>query len=51
MTEQEKNIIKREIIIAYFKLSSVEDSAKRTSIAIQMGLNEAERKMNKERGD
>lgn len=48
MTKDDKEIIKREILLAYLKFSGFEPSV-RLSIAIKIGLNEAERKINKEK--
>ena len=44
MTKNDKEIIKKEILLAYFKLSKSKPSV-RLSVAINIGLNEAERRM------
>lgn len=48
MTKNDKEIIKREILLAYLKLSGFKPSV-RLSVAINIGLNEAERKIDKEK--
>ena len=51
MTKNDKEIIKREILLAYLKLlklSGFKPSA-RLSVAINIGLNEAERKIDKKK--
>ena len=48
MTKSDKEIIKREILLAYLKLSKFKSSV-RLSTAISIGLNEAERKIEKEK--
>jgi hypothetical protein len=51
MTDEEKRIIKKEILLAYFKISNIRKYDKpsiKLSVAIEIGLNEAERKMKKE---
>jgi hypothetical protein len=48
MTDEEKRIIKREILLAYIKISNIKKYDKpsvKLSIAIEIGLNEAERKI------
>lgn len=49
MTKDDKEIIKREILLAYLKFSRFFEPSVRLSIAIKIGLNEAERKINKEK--
>ena len=48
MTKNDKEIIKREILLAYLKLGKFKPSV-RLSAAINIGLNEAERKIDKEK--
>lgn len=48
MTKNDKEIIKREILLAYLKLGGFKPSV-RLSVAISIGLNEAERKIDKEK--
>ena len=49
MTKNDKEIIKREILLAYLKLGGFKKPSVRLSVAINIGLNEAERKINKEK--
>ena len=48
MTKNDKEIIKREILFAYLKLGGFKPSV-RLSVAISIGLNEAERKIDKKK--
>lgn len=48
MTKNDKEIIKKEILLAYLKLGKFKPSV-RLSVAINIGLNEAERKIEKEK--
>lgn len=48
MTDEEKAIIEKEIILAYYKLSSIKNKpTARLKIAIHIGLKEAEKKKNR----
>ena len=50
MTDEEKAIIEKEIILAYYKLSSMKNKpTARLKIAINIGLKEAELKINNNR--
>ena len=49
MTKNDKEIIKREILLAYLKLDRFKKTSVRLSVAINVGLNEAERKIDKEK--
>lgn len=48
MTDEEKNLIKKEILIAYWQLPKI-DNTKRYAMAINIGLNRAQEKLNLER--
>ena len=48
MTDEEKAIIEKEIILAYYKLSSMKNKPiARLKIAINIGLKEAEKNKNR----
>ncbi len=50
MTDEEKNLIKKEILTAYWQLSKI-DNIKRYAMAINIGLNRAQRILNEKRSD
>lgn len=50
MTDEEKNLIKKEILTAYWQLSKIDDT-KRYAMAINIGLNRAQRILNEKRSD
>lgn len=48
MTDEEKAIIEKEIILAYYKLSFMKDKpTARLKVAINIGLKEAEKEINR----
>ena len=48
MTDEEKNLIKKELLTAYWQLSKI-DNTKRYAMAINIGLNRAQRQINENR--
>ena len=51
MTDEEKELIKKEIFKAYTGLKMVRNPSTRHMIAIKMGLNNAQRILNEKRSD
>ena len=50
MTNEEKNLIKKEILIAYWQLPKI-DNTKRYAMAVNIGLNRAQVKLNQKGSD
>lgn len=52
MTDEEKNIIKRELLKVYWTLPhSLSDLKKRYIIAVNIGLDKAQKKINQKEGE